>query len=237
MKVLRAVGALGGAVLVASAALAVAASPTSAQDQITTANLSAHLNETLPELNTSYGSRSSYIRRLVQAAVDACLDAGAGTCSSTSQTGASPLQAEWLDADLPMGNATEDQVATWAQETIQRWHHEALYKSLPDPLPARYYVYQPAVVPQDADPSPRTPPAVPSARPLAATAEEEPNGNLPASAPLEWQRGGLSDGTLTTDDQYLITPAGYYRRKLHSDGTWYCYFNGNDGSLANLGAC
>ena len=39
------------------------------------------------------------------------------------------------------------------------------------------------------------------------------------------------------DDEYVQVPGGYVRRKLHTDGTTRCYFNGSDGSLYNYGEC
>ena len=39
------------------------------------------------------------------------------------------------------------------------------------------------------------------------------------------------------DDVSAQVPNGWVRRKLHSDGNTYCYFNGHDGSLYNYGEC
>ena len=64
-----------------------------------------------------------------------------------------------------------------------------------------------------------------------------PSTPPPVPANTKWQNGGLKNGTTTSDDQYSQGDDGYHRRKKQPDGTFRCYFNGYDGSLANLGAC
>ena len=64
-----------------------------------------------------------------------------------------------------------------------------------------------------------------------------PSTPPPVPANIQWQNGGLKDGSTTSDDQYSQGEHGYHRRKKQPDGTFRCYFNGYDGSLANLGAC
>ena len=64
-----------------------------------------------------------------------------------------------------------------------------------------------------------------------------PSTPPPVPANTQWQNGGLKDGSTTSDDQYSQGDDGYHRRKKQPDGTFRCYFNGYDGSLANLGAC
>ena len=69
------------------------------------------------------------------------------------------------------------------------------------------------------------------------TARQSPPRPPQPPTNAEWHNGGLSDGTTTDKDQYSYDDDGYYRRKQQGDGTWRCYFNGYDGSLANLGTC
>ena len=64
-----------------------------------------------------------------------------------------------------------------------------------------------------------------------------PSTPPPVPANTKWQNGGLKNGSTTSDDQYSQGDDGYHRRKKQPDGTFRCYFNGYDGSLANLGAC
>ena len=89
--------------------------------------------------------------------------------------------------------------------------------------PSSAYVYKPPYAPPARDDS-RVTPTSPSVAP-------------PTPTNAEWQNGGLKDGSTTSDDQYTQGDDGYHRRKKQPDGTFRCYFNGYDGSLANLGPC
>ena len=66
---------------------------------------------------------------------------------------------------------------------------------------------------------------------------QAPSTPPPVPANTKWQNGGLANGNTTSDDQYSQGEHGYHRRKKQPDGTFRCYFNGYDGSLANLGPC
>ena len=245
--------ALAGVVCLAVTLLAASSSPAQAQedeeqcwesyelgedvdDDGTTQKCLLHLDDVedwldanLLTVDTRYQSRDSYISELHDEILARCEEKRSESeCSNPDHD----VRSGYLYAlrsgteQLDDGRDSELFIIRWAERRIDGWHNQERYtrEGVPSDT-GSFYVWKPAVTPaqrdSDATPIRRSPSRAPS-RP-------------PANA--EWLDGGLPDGSGTSADQYAITDHGTYRRKLQSNGTYRCYFNGPDDSLANLGSC
>ena len=202
---------------------------------ITLANFQPFLNQHLPPIDETYDTRAGYIQRLHDDMIAACYERRAG--SSLSRCTSGGVYAGYLYNHLPInadgyflnGQESELLILLWSEIRINEWGTQSLWEPDSHP-PARgsYYVYRPTVEPQppqaDREPPQKSLATPPASLPPESSFEDTHEDN----------QQGWDD---TEDDQYRYDGDGYYRRKKQADGTFKCYFNGYDGSLANLGEC
>lgn len=199
-------------------------------------NLDGYLDYILAEgVDETYETREAYIGRLKQVAADNCRTVAPTLGFDVTDCDADEVRLSYLDPRRTNGQfsaegARDEAVfEQWAIFRINGWHSSAGRAARGSVLTTPYYVYKVAIrsqatlaaISSGQQPARKPPPATPPATPPAGAV---------------WQDGGTSSGT-TSDDQYTYNDDGYFRRKMQSDGTYRCYFNGYDGSLANLGEC
>ena len=199
----------------------------------------SYLDYKLPPIDETYDTRENYIQRLQDDIVAACLErrAGSSLARCNADSDAYVVYAGYLfnhlsittSGDLNNGQESELLVMLWADIKVNEWGNQERYEQddLP-PTAGSYYVYRPTVEPQppqtDREPPQRSPDTPPASLPPESSFEDTHEDN----------QQGWDD---SQDDQYRYDDDGYYRRKKQGDGTFKCYFNGYDGSLANLGEC
>ena len=200
-------------------------------------NFKAYLDDHLPPVDETYDTRENYIQRLYDDMIAGCLERPGGgnptTASCTDPT--RTVYGHYLYSHLSRnsllidGQESELLVMLWTDIKVNEWGNQERYEQddLP-PTTGSYYVYRPTVEPQPPQ-ADREPPQRSTARPPASLPPESSFEDT-----HEDNQQGWDDNE---DDQYRYDGDGYYRRKKQGDGTFKCYFNGYDGSLANLGEC
>ena len=202
------------------------------------ADFQPYLGHILPPINETYDTRENYIQRLYDDMIAGCNERLTATGSSTAgcRNPQSPVRTGYLYSHLPIDSASklrgqegELLLLLWADIKINEWGNQERYDQddLP-PVAGSYYVYRPTVEPQppqeDRDPPQRSPDRPPASLPSESSYRNTHQDN----------QQGWDDNQA---DQYRYDGDGYYRRKQQGDGSFKCYFNGYDGSLANLGEC
>ena len=195
-----------------------------------------YLEHILPPVDETYDTRENYIQRLYDDMIAACIERRAGSSTAGCRNSESPVRLGYLYSQLPIDSASrlrgqegELLLLLWAEIKVNEWGNQERYEQddLP-PTAGSYYVYRPTVEPQppqaDREPPQESPATPPASLPSESSFEDTHEDN---------QQGWDDD----EDDQYRYDGDGYYRRKKQGDGTFKCYFNGYDGSLANLGEC
>ena len=196
-----------------------------------------YLDRRLPPVDETYDTRENYIQRLKDDIVNTCKEirtaAGRGDIQCTIaehdvRLGYLYKHGTFGDS-IDEGQESELLIMLWADIKINEWGNQERYDqdNLP-PTAGSYYVYRPTVEPQppqeDRDPPPRSPDTPPASLPSESSYRNTHQDN----------QQGWDDNQA---DQYRYDGDGYYRRKQQGDGSFKCYFNGYDGSLANLGEC
>ena len=184
------------------------------QCNLNVGTLDDYLSDKLPEAARGFNLDIAEAIEIVQDVVDerCLLFAAMDSC----QAGSLPLTPIMLTGVFRDGVPNDDDVVSAAWWIIA--DHQVRQSTESSP-----YVFKPPFQQPGGDPG------------FAARPSPPRPPQPPANA--EWHNGGLSNGTTTDKDQYSYDDDGYYRRKQQGDGTWRCYFNGYDGSLANLGTC
>ena len=190
-----------------------------------------HSTTKLPPIDETYDTRENYIQQLYDDMIAGCNERITGS-TARCRNPISPVVTGYLYSYLPTGTAgklagqeSKLLVLLWADIKVNEWGNQERYAQ--DDLPpagGSYYVYRPTVEPQppqaDREPPQKSPDTLPA--------------ELPPETSFEDNQQSWDDNE---DDQYRYNEDGYYRRKKQGDGTFKCYFNGYDGSLANLGEC
>ena len=196
-----------------------------------------------PGLDTTHDTKQGYIDRLYDLAADNCLKLeGESLCPGGDQNTELIVHGHWLSpqqASVRYEPPTAEEFAEWRDAYIAAWHDLAAGRRQAPPeytRPGQYLLLgesgQPGVhVSNNVHNNRRSPTVSPDTPPPPADSED--------SAPdtPQWQDGGRSDGSTTSDDQYMQTPEGYFRRKAQPDGTHKCYFTGHDGSYVIYENC
>ena len=197
-----------------------------------------YLDDKLPPVDETYDTRDNYIQRLYDDMIAGCLErpgGGGGSANSCTTGSTRTVYGHYLyshlsrDSLLINGQESELLIMLWADIKVNEWGNQERYDQddLP-PTAGSYYVYRPTVEPQppqeDRDPPPRSPDTPPASLPSESSYRNTHQDN----------QQGWDDNEA---DQYRYDGDGYYRRKQQGDGSFKCYFNGYDGSLANLGEC
>ena len=184
------------------------------QCNLTVGTLDDYLSDKLPEAARGFNLNIAEAIEIVQdIVVERC---GRSVPLEACQAGTPALKRHMLTGVARDGEPTDDDVESAAWWIIASHQNRQSAESSP-------YVFKPPYQQPGGDPG------------FAARQSPPRPPQPPTNA--EWHNGGLSDGTTTDKDQYSYDDDGYYRRKQQGDGTWRCYFNGSDGSLANLGTC
>ena len=184
------------------------------QCNLNVGTLDDYLSDKLPEAARGFNLDIAEAIEIVQDIVyERCLDF---IVMESCQAGTVHLTRVMMTGVERDGAPTDDDVMSAAWWIIARHQNRQSAESSP-------YVFKPPYQQPGGDPG--------------FTARQSPPRPPQPPTNAEWHNGGLSDGTTTDKDQYSFDDDGYYRRKQQGDGTWRCYFNGYDGSLANLGTC
>ena len=184
------------------------------QCSLTVGTLDDYLSDKLPEAARGFNLNIAEAIEIVQDIVDErCL---LRYTPLRCQNGTAPLSRFMLTGVSRDGAPDDDDVESAGWWIIASHQNRQSAESSP-------YVFKPPYQQPGGDPG--------------FTARQSPPRPPQPPTNAEWHNGGLSDGTTTDKDQYSYDDDGYYRRKQQGDGTWRCYFNGYDGSLANLGTC
>ena len=201
-------------------------------------NFQPYLDYKLPPIDETYDTRENYIQRLYDDMIAVCNARRAGNSLTACHNPISRIKLGYLYEGLPIsgsdsaltnGQESELLILLWADIKVNEWGNQERYEqdNLP-PTAGSYYVYRPTIEPQppqaDREPPQRSPARPPASLPSESSFEDTHEDN----------QQGWDDSQA---DQYRYDGDGYYRRKKQGDGTFKCYFNGYDGSLANLGEC